>query len=100
MVSGRSIFQVLAPAAPAVAEPLVRRSLEVLLLPLRPLLVLPELLERSAVEDVPDDVLERSALLLPMPLLELLEVPDALGEPPDVELESLRGEELLEPMPL
>ncbi len=124
MLSGRSIFHWLAPAAPAVDEPLLKRSLDVLL-------------DRSALEEVPEDVLERSAEVLvpapdversavaePVPVFELLleraglpalleeelrsvllelEVPDALGElpVPDVELASLRGEELLlKPMPL
>jgi len=101
MVSGRSIFQELAPAAPAPDEPLLELS--------PPVLLVPELLERSALDEVPEEVLERSALelvpapevldlsaleLLPMPLLEE-ELPM-----PDDELASLRGEELLEPIPV
>ena len=74
MVSGRSIFHWLAPAC-AEAPPLE----DELLLPERPD-ELPDVLERSAVEElVPaPDVLERSAVeLLPMPLVlpPLLDVP-------------------------
>jgi hypothetical protein len=97
-VSGKSIFQLL----PAVAEAPI-----------------PEVLERSAVVLPAPEVLERSAVLLPAPdvllrfapeleaefapLLELLvrSWPDVLDELPErplpeVELASLRGEELLE----
>jgi len=88
MVSGRSIFQLLPPAAPAPDEPL------------SPPLLLPELLERSAVEELPaPEVLERSAVELPAPEVLDLSALELLPMPDD-ELASLRGEELLEPKPL
>ena len=108
IVSGRSIFQVLVPAwavAPLPERPddVLLRSLllalppmpdvlersAVLLLPVPELLGRLPLLEAAALAPAPE-VLERSVLLLdelPMPL-------------PEVELASLRGEELLEPKPL
>jgi len=95
MVSGRSISQLLPPAAPAPDEPL-----EAPLLELSPPVLLPELLERSAVEELPaPEVLERSAVELPAPEVLDLSALELLPRPDD-ELASLRGEELLEPMPL
>lgn len=104
MVSGRSIFQVLVPAVADAPMPLVE-----LLLPERPEEV--PLLERFAPELLPAVLaplleVERSALeLLPMPdELELARLAPLLDELPRPlvleELASLRGEELLEPMPL
>jgi hypothetical protein len=94
-VSGRSIFQLL----PAVAEAPMPEVLErsAVLLPA------PDVLERSAVELVPaPELLVRLPAAL-APVLELLvrSWPDVLDELPErplpeVELASLRGEELLE----
>ena len=93
IVSGRSIFQVLAPAvanAPVPVLPLLERPEEVLLRSLLELLPMPEeLLARFAPEVLLPAVLAPLLLdeLLPMPLVEL-------------ELASLRGDELLEPVPV
>ena len=108
IVSGRSIFQLLPAVAEAPMPEVLERSAVALPAPdvlerSAVLLPAPDVLERSAVELVPaPELLVRlPAALAPVPELLVRSWPDVLDELPErplpeVELASLRGEELLE----